>query len=149
MEYTRGIDSRFPVNELANKIKERGIKDMKTKKNVYQMEYQVRILSLKKYSGTENMKNSWNEMYQFGKIFKKIFSKFSELIHEYNFAYWKILNKFLWLKFFFKFTNFFGLNFFFQFSGPLCKILSKQKQIHKVKWKKEWFLTLKMLVQVM
>jgi protein tyrosine phosphatase len=41
MEYTRGIDSRFPVNELANKIKERGIKDSKTKKNVYQMEYQL------------------------------------------------------------------------------------------------------------
>ena len=41
-EYTRGIDSRFPVSELANKIKERGIKDQKTKKNVYQMEYQVR-----------------------------------------------------------------------------------------------------------
>ena len=41
MEYTRGIDSRFPVAELANKIKERGIKDQKTKKNVYQMEYQV------------------------------------------------------------------------------------------------------------
>ena len=132
MEYTRGIDSRFPVNELANKIKERGIKDMKTKKNVYQMEYQVRILSLKKYSGTENMKNSWNEMYQFGKIFKKIFSKFSELIHEYNFAYWKILNKFLWLKFFFKFTNFFGLNFFFNFLARCAKsCLNKNKS---TKW---------------
>lgn len=42
MEYTRGIDSRFPVSELANKIKERGIKDKKTKKNAYQMEYSVR-----------------------------------------------------------------------------------------------------------
>ena len=41
-EYTRGIDSRFPVSELANKIKERGIKNPKTKKNVYQMEYEVR-----------------------------------------------------------------------------------------------------------
>ena len=41
MEYTRGIDSRFPVSELANKIKERGIKDKKTKKNAYQMEYSV------------------------------------------------------------------------------------------------------------
>ena len=44
LEYTRGIDSRFPVSELANKIKERGVKDKKTKKNVYQMEYEVRIL---------------------------------------------------------------------------------------------------------
>ena len=43
MEYTRGIDSRFPVSELANKIKERGIKDKKTKKNAYQMEYSVRV----------------------------------------------------------------------------------------------------------
>ena len=42
MEYTRGIDSRFPVSELANKIKERGVKDKKTKKNAYQMEYSVR-----------------------------------------------------------------------------------------------------------
>lgn len=42
LEYTRGIDSRFPVSELANKIKERGVKDKKTKKNVYQMEYEVR-----------------------------------------------------------------------------------------------------------
>merc|ERR1719464_281627 len=41
MEYTRGIDSRFPVSELANKIKERGIKDKKTKKNAYQMEYEL------------------------------------------------------------------------------------------------------------
>jgi len=41
MEYTRGIDSRFPVSELANKIKERGIKDKKTKKNAYQMEYSL------------------------------------------------------------------------------------------------------------
>jgi len=39
VEYTRGIDSRFPVSELANKIKERGVKDKKTKKNAYQMEY--------------------------------------------------------------------------------------------------------------
>jgi len=39
VEYTRGIDSRFPVSELANKIKERGVKDQKTKKNAYQMEY--------------------------------------------------------------------------------------------------------------
>ena len=43
VEYTRGIDSRFPVSELANKIKERGVKDKKTKKNAYQMEYGVRI----------------------------------------------------------------------------------------------------------
>ena len=43
MEYTRGIDSRFPVSELANKIKERGIKDKKTKKNAYQMEYSVSL----------------------------------------------------------------------------------------------------------
>ena len=43
MEYTRGIDSRFPVSELANKIKERGIKDKKTKKNANQMEYSVRV----------------------------------------------------------------------------------------------------------
>ena len=42
LEYTRGIDSRFPVSELANKIKERGVKDKKSKKNVYQMEYEVR-----------------------------------------------------------------------------------------------------------
>ncbi len=42
LEYTRGIDSRFPVDELANKIKERSIKDKKTKKNAYQMEYLVR-----------------------------------------------------------------------------------------------------------
>jgi hypothetical protein len=41
LEYTRGIDSRFPVSELANKIKERGVKDKKTKKNAYIMEYQV------------------------------------------------------------------------------------------------------------
>lgn len=41
LEYTRGIDSRFPVSELANKIKERGVKDKKTKKNVYQMEYEL------------------------------------------------------------------------------------------------------------
>ena len=41
LEYTRGIDSRFPVSELANKIKERGVKDKKTKKNTYQMEYEV------------------------------------------------------------------------------------------------------------
>jgi len=39
VEYTRGIDSRFPVSELANKIKERGVKDKQTKKNAYQMEY--------------------------------------------------------------------------------------------------------------
>ena len=44
VEYTRGIDSRFPVSELANKIKERGVKDKKTKKNAYQMEYGVRIV---------------------------------------------------------------------------------------------------------
>lgn len=50
MEYTRGIDSRFPVSFLADKIKERGIKDKKTKKNAYQMEYMVslKILPLKK-----------------------------------------------------------------------------------------------------
>jgi hypothetical protein len=42
VEYTRGIDSRFPVSCLAEKIKERGIKDKKTKKNAYQMEYMVR-----------------------------------------------------------------------------------------------------------
>eukprot|EP00096_Caligus_rogercresseyi_P001665 TRINITY_DN127_c0_g2_i1.p1 TRINITY_DN127_c0_g2~~TRINITY_DN127_c0_g2_i1.p1 ORF type:complete len:775 (-),score=125.70 TRINITY_DN127_c0_g2_i1:221-2545(-) len=41
LEYTRGIDSRFPVSELATKIKERGIKDKKTKKNAYQMEYSL------------------------------------------------------------------------------------------------------------
>ena len=43
LEYTRGIDSRFPVNVLAEKIKERGIKDKKTKKNAYQMEFLVRV----------------------------------------------------------------------------------------------------------
>ena len=43
LEYTRGIDSRFAVSELANKIKERGVKDKKTKKNVYQMEFEVRM----------------------------------------------------------------------------------------------------------
>jgi hypothetical protein len=43
MEYTRGIDSRFPVSFLADKIKERGIKDKKTKKNAYQMEYMVSL----------------------------------------------------------------------------------------------------------
>ena len=42
LEYTRGIDSRFPVNVLAEKIKERGIKDKKTKKNAYQLEFLVR-----------------------------------------------------------------------------------------------------------
>ena len=42
MEYTRGIDSRFPVSELANKIKEKGVKDKKIKKNIYQVEYEVR-----------------------------------------------------------------------------------------------------------
>ncbi len=47
LEYTRGIDSRFPVDELASKIKERGIKDKKTKKNAYQMEYMVQ------YNGSE------------------------------------------------------------------------------------------------
>ncbi|CAB4069100.1 unnamed protein product [Lepeophtheirus salmonis] len=41
LEYTRGIDSRFPVSELATKIKERGIKEKKTKKNAYQMEYSL------------------------------------------------------------------------------------------------------------
>ena len=41
LEYTRGIDSRFPVSELANKIKERGVKDKKSKKNTYQMEFEV------------------------------------------------------------------------------------------------------------
>jgi len=38
-EYCRGIDSRFPVSELANKIKEKTIKDKKLKKNAYAMEY--------------------------------------------------------------------------------------------------------------
>ena len=47
LEYTRGIDSRLPVDELASKIKERGIKDKKTKKNAYQMEYMVQ------YNGSE------------------------------------------------------------------------------------------------
>ena len=42
LEYTRGIDSRFPVSELANKIKEKGVKDKKIKKNIYQVEYEVR-----------------------------------------------------------------------------------------------------------
>ena len=41
LEYTRGIDSRFPVSQLAEKIKDRGVKDKKTKKNAYQVEYMV------------------------------------------------------------------------------------------------------------
>ena len=40
-EYCRGIDSRFPVAELANKIKEKTVKDKKLKKNVYALEYSV------------------------------------------------------------------------------------------------------------
>ena len=44
LEYTRGIDSRFPVSELANKIKEKGVKDKKIKKNIYQVEYEVRMV---------------------------------------------------------------------------------------------------------
>ena len=42
LEYTRGIDSRFPISELANKIKEKTIKDKKSKKNAYATEYGVR-----------------------------------------------------------------------------------------------------------
>jgi len=38
-EYCRGIDSRFPVSELANKIKEKTVKDQKLKKNAYALEY--------------------------------------------------------------------------------------------------------------
>jgi len=38
-EYCRGIDSRFPVSELANKIKEKTVKDKKLKKNAYASEY--------------------------------------------------------------------------------------------------------------
>ena len=41
-EYCRGIDSRFPVSELANKIKEKTVKDKKIKKNAYALEYAVR-----------------------------------------------------------------------------------------------------------
>ena len=41
-EYCRGIDSRFPVSELANKIKEKTVKDQKLKKNAYALEYAVR-----------------------------------------------------------------------------------------------------------
>ena len=43
-EYCRGIDSRFPVSELANKIKEKTVKDQKLKKNAYALEYAVRGL---------------------------------------------------------------------------------------------------------
>jgi len=38
-EYCRGIDSRFPVSELANKIKQKTLKDKKIKKNAYASEY--------------------------------------------------------------------------------------------------------------
>jgi len=38
-EYCRGIDSRFPVSDLANKIKEKTLKDKKIKKNAYASEY--------------------------------------------------------------------------------------------------------------
>jgi len=38
-EYCRGIDSRFPVSDLANKIKEKTVKDQKLKKNAYALEY--------------------------------------------------------------------------------------------------------------
>jgi len=41
LEYCRGIDSRFPVAELANKIKDNGVKDPKTKKNIYQQEFEL------------------------------------------------------------------------------------------------------------
>ena len=41
-EYCRGIDSRFPVSDLANKIKEKTVKDKKIKKNAYAFEYAVR-----------------------------------------------------------------------------------------------------------
>ena len=41
-EYYRGIDSRFPVSDLANKIKEKTLKDKKIKKNAYASEYAVR-----------------------------------------------------------------------------------------------------------
>jgi len=41
LEYCRGIDSRFPVTELANKIKDNGVKDPKTKKNIYQQEFEL------------------------------------------------------------------------------------------------------------
>ena len=44
-EYCRGIDSRFPVSELANKIKEKTVKDKKIKKNAYALEYAVRGFS--------------------------------------------------------------------------------------------------------
>jgi hypothetical protein len=40
-EYCRGIDSRFPVSDLANKIKEKTVKDKKIKKNAYAFEYAV------------------------------------------------------------------------------------------------------------
>lgn len=39
LEYTRGIDSRFPVSQLANQIKDKANKDKKTKKNDYTKEY--------------------------------------------------------------------------------------------------------------
>jgi hypothetical protein len=42
-EYCRGIDSRFPVSELANQIKEKTLKDKKLKKNAYALEYTVKI----------------------------------------------------------------------------------------------------------
>jgi len=38
-EYCRGIDSRFPVSELATKIKQKTVKDKKIKKNAYAAEY--------------------------------------------------------------------------------------------------------------
>jgi len=41
-EYCRGIDSRFPVSELANQIKEKTLKDKKLKKNAYALEYAVK-----------------------------------------------------------------------------------------------------------
>jgi len=38
-EYCRGIHSRFPVSELATKIKQKTVKDKKIKKNAYAAEY--------------------------------------------------------------------------------------------------------------
>jgi hypothetical protein len=43
-EYCRGIDSRFPVSELANQIKEKTLKDKKLKKNAYALEYAVMMI---------------------------------------------------------------------------------------------------------
>ena len=54
-EYCRGIDSRFPVSDLANKIKEKTLKDKKIKKNAYAFEYAVRGENEPLYSSSDNL----------------------------------------------------------------------------------------------